>query len=334
MRMELTEDELVAAISRVLSGEEPGVVIGLGDDAAVLEPTSGQQIVTTDLLIEGVHFDPASISPHDLGAKAITVNVSDVAAMGGSPRAAVASIALRPDVEAAWVMELYAGMRDACADYAVALVGGDTNRGGVVVISVTVVGEVAPGRAVTRSGARVDDAVVVTGHLGAAAGGFLVSSASSARVAEALSRPWGRELVDAFERPVARVGEGQVLARCGATSMMDLSDGLAKDLDRLCAASGVGARVELATIPVAPALRAADDWLDADPLQLALGFGEDYELLATLPPANVDRARAELDPFGVTLTVVGTIIEGTRVVAVDGDGVERPLEPKGWDHFS
>jgi thiamine-monophosphate kinase len=140
--------------------------------------------------------------------------------------------------------------------------------------------------------------------------------------------------VDAFERPVARVGEGQVLARCGATSMMDLSDGLAKDLHRLCAASGVGARVELAAVPVAPALREADGWLDADPVELAIGFGEDYELLATLDPANVDRARAELDPFGVTLTVVGTIIEGTGVVAVDGGGVERPLEPKGWDHFS
>ncbi|HEX6330541.1 MAG TPA: thiamine-phosphate kinase [Actinomycetota bacterium] len=332
--MELSEDELVAAISRVLSGEQPGVVLGLGDDAAVLEPASGQQILTTDLLIEGVHFDPASISPHDLGAKAVTVNVSDVAAMGGSPRAAVASIVLRTDVEAAWVMELYAGMRDACTDYALSLVGGDTNRGPAVVVSVTVVGEVAPGRAVTRSGARPGDQIVVTGSLGAAAGGFAVSKASAARVGEALSAPWGRELVDAFERPVARVGEGQVLARRGATAMMDLSDGLAKDLHRLCAASGVGARLELEAIPVAPALRAATEWLEADPLELAVGFGEDYELLATFGEGDVDRAREGLDPFGVTLTAVGTIIEGSGIVAVDADGRDAPLEAKGWDHFS
>jgi thiamine-monophosphate kinase len=332
--MELSEDELVAAIARVLSGEEPGVVVGLGDDAAVLEPTSGQQILTTDLLIEGVHFDPSSISPHDLGAKAITVNVSDVAAMGGSPRAAVASIALRTDVEAAWVMELYAGMREACAEYALALVGGDTNRGEVVVISAAVVGEVAPGRAVTRSGARAGDRVVVTGSLGAAAGGFLISRATGARVAEALSGPWGRRLVGAFERPVARVGEGQTLARCGASSMMDLSDGLAKDLHRLCEASGVGARLELDAVPVSPDLREAGAWLEADPLELALGFGEDYELLATLAQADVARADEALDPFGVTLTVVGTIIEGRGIVAVDGDGNERPMEARGWDHFA
>ena len=332
--MELSEDELVAAITRVLSGEQPGVVLGLGDDAAVLEPSSGQQILTTDLLIEGVHFDPASIAPRDLGAKAITVNVSDVAAMGGSPRAAVASLVLRTDVEAAWVMELSAGMREACAEYALSLVGGDTNRGPVLVVSVSLVGEVAPGRAVTRSGARPGDHIAVTGSLGAAAGGFAISRASASRIGEALSNPWGRELVDAFERPVARVGEGQVLARSGATAMMDLSDGLAKDLHRLCAASGVGARLDLEAIPVAPALRAAEGWLGADPLQLAIGFGEDYELLATFAEEDVGRAREDLDPFGVTLTVVGTIIEGSGVVAVDGDGVETPLEPRGWDHFS
>ncbi len=202
-----------------------------------------------------MHFDLASISARDLGAKAITVNVSDVAAMGGSPRAALASIALSPEIPAAWVMELYGGMRDACAEYALALVGGDTNRGEVVVVSVAVAGEVAAGRAITRSGARPGDAIAVTGSLGAAAGGLALSRAPAARTAEALSRPWGRELLDALARPVARVGEGQTLARCGASAMMDLSDGLAKDLSRLCLASGVGARVELASVPISPALR-------------------------------------------------------------------------------
>jgi thiamine-monophosphate kinase len=255
--------------------------------------------------------------------------------MGGSPRTALAAIALTPEVDAAWVMELYGGMRDACAEYAVALVGGDTNRGDLVVVSVTVTGEVAPGRAVTRSGARPGDEIVVTGSLGAAAGGLAVSRTPAAKTAEVLSRPWGRELVDAFERPVARVGEGQLLARCGATAMMDLSDGLAKDLGRLCRASSVAARLERASIPVAAALREGASTLAVDAEALALGGGEDYELLATLDPDDAAVARRELgERFDVALTTIGTIVEGSGVVIVDADGVWGPLEPAGWDHFA
>ena len=332
--MEISEDELIAAISRLLSGPAPGVLVGLGDDAAVLAPTTGHQLLTTDLLVEGVHFDLASISPRDLGANAITVNVSDIAAMGGSPRAALASVALSAGVEAAWVMELYGGMRDACAEYALALVGGDTNRGDLVIVSVSVAGEVAPGRAVTRTGARPGDAIVVTGSLGAAAGGLAVSRTHASKTAEVLSRRWGRELVDAFERPVARVGEGQMLARCGATAMVDLYDGLAKDLSRLCRASGVGARIELGAMPVSTALREGAASLGVDPLALALGGGEDYELLATLDPDDAEVARRELDErFGVPLASVGTITEGSGLVAIDVDGGEAPLEAAGWDHF-
>jgi thiamine-monophosphate kinase len=333
--MELSEDELVAAITRVLSGADPSVVVGLGDDAAVLEPTTGQLVLTTDLLVQGVHFELDSISARDLGAKAITVNVSDVAAMGGSPRAALASIALSAGIRAAWVVELYGGMRDACAEYALSLVGGDTNRGDLVVVSVAIAGEVAPGRAVTRSGARPGDAIAVTGSLGAAAGGLALSRASSAKTAQALSQPWGRELLDALARPVARVGEGQTLARCGVSAMMDLSDGLAKDLSRLCLASGVGARVELASVPIAPALRDGSPTLGVDALDLAIGGGEDYELLVTMSAAAVGRASEELrERFGVALTIVGEIVEGAGIISIDALGRETPLPPEGWDHFA
>jgi thiamine-monophosphate kinase len=333
--LDLSEDQLVAALTRLLSEDEPGLVVGPGDDAAVVEPGTGDVILTTDLLVEGVHFTGAAISARDLGAKAIVVNVSDVAAMGGSPRFALSSVALTPEVEAAWVVEMTGGMRDACREYGLALVGGDTNRGDLVVVSVAVVGEVAPGRAVRRSGARPGDALVVTGDLGAAAGGLALSRASHAVSAAALSEPWGRELADALDRPVARVGEGQTLAQAGASAMMDLSDGLAKDLSRLCESSGVGARVELDAVPIAEALRAASTTLGVDPLELALGGGEDYELLAAIDPAAVERATVELsDRFGVTLTRVGSIIEGRGVVAVGVDGREAPLRPKGWDHFS
>lgn len=333
--MDLSEDELIAAIRKVLSGEAPGVVLGVGDDAAVVETGAGQRVLTTDMLIEGVHFDRAVISARDLGAKAIVVNVSDVAAMAASPRFAVVSVGLTSEVDAAWVVELYGGMRAACDEYALSLVGGDTNRSDAVVISVTVVGEVAPGKAVTRSGARPGDLVVVTGSLGAAAGGFVLSRSHPSKVAQVLSRTRGRELLDAFLRPVARVGEGQTLAQAGATAMMDLSDGLAKDLSRLCRESGVGARVELAKVPVSPALVDAAPSLGVDPLDLAIGFGEDYELLATIDLTDLDLARRELDErFGVTLTDVGVIIEERQLVAVDEAGRETLLEPKGWDHFA
>jgi thiamine-monophosphate kinase len=333
--MELSEDELIEAIRRVVDAEHPGVLLGIGDDAALVAPGSGETVLTTDMLIEGVHFERGSISARDLGAKAIVVNVSDIAAMAASPRYALVSVALPEDVEASWVVELAAGMRAACDEHALALVGGDTNRAPVVVISVTVVGDVAPGRAVRRSGARVGDAVVVTGELGAAAGGFALSRAHPSRAAAALSQPWGRELAGALARPVARVGEARSLAQAGATAMMDISDGLAKDLARLCRASGVGARVELARVPVAGALRAGAETLGVDALALALGGGEDYELLATLPPEGVPRAREALDErFGVPLAEIGRIVEGSGLVAVDADGHEAPLEPVGWDHFA
>jgi thiamine-monophosphate kinase len=329
-----SEDELIAAIRKVLSGDAPGVVIRVGDDAAVVEAAAGQQVLSTDMLVEGVHFERSTISARDLGAKSIVVNVSDVAAMAASPRYALASIALSPEVEAAWVMELYGGMRAACDEYALTLVGGDCSRADAVVISVTVVGEVAPGRAVTRAGAHPGDLIVVTGSLGAAAGGLALSRARPSKAAEALGKRWGRELAEALARPVARVAEALTLAQAGATAMMDLSDGLAKDLSRLCLESEAGARVELARVPVAPALREGAGLLGVDPLELAIGGGEDYELLATIDLTHLDRARNELDErFGVTLTEVGVIIE-EGLVAVDADGNESPLEPKGWDHFA
>ncbi|HZP90707.1 MAG TPA: thiamine-phosphate kinase [Actinomycetota bacterium] len=332
--MDLSEDELVEAIRRVLSDGPAGVIVGIGDDAAVVEAGTGSQVLTTDMLVEDVHFERTFVSPRDLGAKAIVVNVSDVAAMAASPRYALVSLGIPSELEAAWVIELVGGMRAACQEYALTLVGGDTDRADRIVISVTVVGEVAPGRALTRAGAHPGDLIVVTGSLGAAAGGFALSRAHPSKVGRALTSAWGRELLDAFARPVARVGEGQTLQQAGATAMMDVSDGLAKDLSRLCAESGVGARVELARVPVAPALRPAAELLGFDPLELALSGGEDYELLATIDVTNLELARRELDErFGVTLTDVGVIIED-GLVAVDPGGATVPLEPRGWDHFA
>lgn len=329
-----TEDELVGAIRKVLSGESPGVLISVGDDAAVVEPGNHQLVLTSDMLVEGVHFDLGSVSAHDLGHKSITASVSDVAAMGGSPRYGLVSVALPRDVEAPWVMELYGGIREAADEYGMAVVGGDTSRGERHIVSVSAVGTVARGKAVTRSGARPGDHLVVTGTLGAASGGLRLATEPPHGVRGALGSEWGRELVQAYLRPVARVGEGETLAQSGATAMIDISDGLALDLSRLCRESDVGASLRLADVPVSPGLDELGRLLGVDPLEQALHGGEDYELLACLPPDAVGPAQKRLrERFGTLLTAIGEIT-GDGLVAVAANGNETPLEPKGWDHFA
>ena len=333
--MELTEIELVRGIRKVLSGHAPGVVVGVGDDAAVVDPRPHPAVLTTDMLVEGVHFEVGVSSPHDLGHKAVTVNVSDIAAMGGSPRFGLACLAVSEKLETSWIMELYGGMRQAANDYGMTMVGGDTSRGEQVVLAVTVIGEVAAGRAVTRAGARPGDALVVTGSLGGSAGGLRVAGAQHGRQSEALSSEWGRTLVALHERPVARVGEGQTLAAAGATAMLDLSDGLALDLARLCEESRAGARVRLEVVPLSEGLEELRGLMDVEPLDLALHGGEDYELLAAIPKDAVEPAREALrERFRTPLTEIGEIVAGAGVVAVGDDGSEDPLEPKGWDHFA
>ena len=196
------------------------------------------------------------------------------------------------------------------------------------------VGTVGRGKAVTRSGARPGDQLVVTGALGAASGGLRLATEPPHEVRGALGSPWGRELVQAYLRPVARVGEGETLGQLGATAMIDLSDGLGLDLARLCRESRVGASLRLADVPVAAGLEELGRLLGVDPLDQALHGGEDYELLACLPPQAVEPARERLrDRFGTRLTAVGEITDDD-LVAVRADGRREPLDPKGWDHFA
>jgi thiamine-monophosphate kinase len=317
--VDLSEDELIDAIRRVLSGAGPEVIVGPGDDAAVLAQGAGELVLTADAMIEGVHFDRRITSARDLGYKAVMASLSDIAAMGASPRAALVTLVLTPDLDVAWVMQLYGGMRQACDEHALWLVGGDLARGEQIAISVTATGEVAPGRAVTRAGARPGDVLAVTGALGASASGLRVARSGRVR------GETDRALLYAHLRPTARVGEGAMLARHGATAMMDVSDGLAKDLSRLATASGVGATIRLHDVPVADGATRDD----------ALGGGEDYELLATLPDGEAFTAAAgELrDTYGTALTAIGSIVDGAGINAMGDDGAERRLAPTGWDHF-
>ena len=331
------EDELVAALSEMFATDAPGVVAGVGDDAALVAPAVEGRLeaLTADLLVEGVHFDVDVISPRDLGYKALAVNVSDVAAMGAAPRYALVSLALPREVDPPWVMALFRGLREAADGYAMSVVGGDLSRAELTVLAVTVVGEVPEHVAVTRSGARPGDRVVVTGELGASAAGLIVLRDRRDPEGRFLSTEEGREVVRAHLLPMARVGEGQTLAASGATAMIDVSDGLARDLRRLCRSSRVGARIVLEDVPVAQAARVVAASLDTDPLGLALGGGEDYELLATMPQESVRLATRKLhERYHTPLTVIGEVVAGEAVMAVEADGSERPLGPMGWDHFT
>jgi thiamine-monophosphate kinase len=318
--VDVTEEELLEAIRRALSDPAEPVRVGVGDDAAVVAPGSGELVLTTDALVEGTHFVLGTWSARDLGYKAIAVNVSDVAAMAASPRYALAALTLSERVDAAFAMELIGGMRECADEHAVRIVGGNLARGREVSVTVTLLGEVAPGHAIRRDGARVGDLVAVTGSLGAAAAGLRCSATRG---------PWSddeRAAIHRLMRPVPRVGEAAILARVGATAMIDLSDGLLLDLTRLARASGVGVSVRLEDVPVAPAATRHE----------ALGGGEDYELLVTLPsPEALERSRRDIRAtFGVGLTSIGTVVEGDAVVLVDAAGEARPIGTLGWDHFA
>jgi len=318
--LDVTEEELLGAIRRALSDPADAVVVGVGDDAAVVAPGTGELVLTTDALVEGTHFDLGWWSARDLGYKAIAVNVSDVAAMAASPRYALAALTLSDRVDASFVMELLGGMRECADEHALWVIGGNLARGSEVAVTVTLVGEVAPGRAIRRDGARPGDVVVVTGTLGAAAAGLRRASARGDWTDDE------RAAIRRLMRPIPRVGEAAILARAGATSMIDLSDGLGLDLSRVAEASGVGASIRSQDVPVAAAAS----------LDEALGGGEDYEILATLPSsAAAGRAAREIaETFGVGLTEIGSIVEGAGVRVTDARGSERPMADAGWDHFA
>ena len=319
MTVDISEDELLTAIGRVLSGTGPEVLVPVGDDAAVVRRGAGDLVLSTDALVEGTHFDRAMSTPRDIGYKAIAASISDIAAMAASPRYALCALTLSDDVDAGWTMELFGGMREASDEFACTLIGGNLARGADVTVAITVTGEVARGAAVRRGGAKPEDVVVVTGTLGGAAAGRRLARRGA---------PWTEDELDAIhhhERPAPRVGEAPVLARNGATAMIDVSDGLARDLARLCEASGVGVRLDPAAVPAHPAAAEGE----------ALGGGEDYELLATMPSAGavVDAASELADVFATPLTAIGTITtEGLQTV--DDSGKTHPLEPSGWDHFA
>jgi thiamine-monophosphate kinase len=325
------ETALIAALNRLFGPPPATVALGIGDDCAALAVAGADYLLwTVDTLIEGVHFDLAYFSLPQLGRKALAVNLSDIAAMGGEPLYTLLSLGWPRDRDVAGALELGAGLAQAAQEYGVAVIGGDTVASPAgVMVTLSLLGRVHRDEMLRRQGARAGDRVYVTGPLGEAAAGLEILQRGLALDAE-LHRALGAAHLD----PRPQLHAGRVLASQKlATALIDLSDGVATDLGHICRASGVGARVPAATAPVSPRVQAAAASLGVDPLDLALKGGEDYQLLFTSPAAKTPAlfqafAQAALPPP----LPLGEIISGAGVLLVTAEG-EKDITGEGFDHF-
>ena len=299
---------LISALTRIFEQGEH-VLVGPGDDAAVLRIRSGHVVVSTDLMVEGRHFRRDWASAEDVGHRAAAQNLSDVNAMGGRAHSLTVGLAAPADLPVQWALDFARGFAEECALVGASVVGGDLTRADEVVIAVTVMGSCAQSP-VLRSGAEPGDVVALCGRQGWAAGGLAV-------LGRGFRSP--RVLVEAYRRPEPPYDAGQAAAQAGATAMIDVSDGLLSDAGHLAEESGVTLDLHRAAFEVPEPLHAVGSALGADPMRFVLGGGDDHALLATFPPDRV--------PDG--WTVVGEVREGEGVT-VDGAAYDGPT---GWVHF-
>jgi len=330
---QLTERELVARIQQRLAPAPAWLLVGIGDDAAVVEPERNRvEVLTVDAIVDGVHFDRAFAPPDAIGHRALAVNLSDLAAMGAAPRLALLSMALPPSLPLDDFDAIAGGIARLAAAERLHVVGGNlTTTGGPLTIDVALVGTVKRRQALTRSGARAGDEVYVSGALGGAAAGLALlrrdGAAPPAQSAHAAA------LVDRYLRPRPRVRLGLMLARNRAASAcVDLSDGLADGLHRIAEASGVGITIEGDALPIDPAARALFDERGDDPIRAAICGGDDYELLCTVRPRTRRRLAAAARHGGAALTRIGTCT-ADRAVVVQRGGAAMPV-PQGYSHFA
>lgn len=314
------------------------LICGIGDDAAVFRSTAGREtVITSDLLVEDIDFRRTTTPPYLLGHKALAVSLSDIAAMGARPLWSLISIGVPEDVwQTEFVDRFYDGLLDLANRYSVQLIGGDTSRTneGCVIDSI-VAGECAAGTAVMRSGASAGDQIFVTGSLGAAAAGLRLIERGAHLAEQNLGDEDSQKLDHILLRqlrPEPRVGWGIVLGdERLATAMIDLSDGLSSDLNRLCDASGVGALIDSSLLPVDNHVIELCGRRALDPLQLALHGGEDFELLFTVKPADVARLPRRVD--GVEIKRIGEITNASEGVKIAEGSRTWELGPGGWKHF-
>ena len=330
---DLGEAAVIERILRRTPAPPDWVPTGIGDDAAVVEPARGTlDVVTTDTLVEGVHFDRAFVSAADVGHRTLAVNLSDLAAMGATPRVAVLSLVLPGTLAATDLDGTIEGLLALAARHGVSLVGGNVTRtSGPLVLGVTAVGAVRRRRVLTRDGGRPGDELWVTGAVGAAAAGLAALRQEPA--AEPASGADLEDCIERYRRPEPRVRIGTLLGRNRvARAAIDLSDGLADGLRQLARASGLGAVVDAAAIPVHPGARRWFGRDGADPVEAALRGGDDYELLIAVPRRRRRALRMLARLFrGVPVTRIGELTKSPDLVLRTADG-DRPV-PAGYEHF-
>lgn len=331
----MREREMIQTISDLVGQKElaEGLIRSIGDDCAVISRTDRSVwLLSMDSLVEQVHFDLRFHPPYQLGRKAVSVNVSDVAAMGGRPQFLLLSLGLTPDRDQEWFEEFMAGLESACREYGCLLIGGDTvSSPRALTLTLTIIGEQDREAVIYRSGARPGDDIWVSGKLGLAAAGL-----DLLRLGIGLENDEFGSLLTRHLDPQARVELGLRLARSRVVrAMLDLSDGLATDLAHLCKESGVGARVEARFLPGYPALDRAAVLLDRQPIDWMIRGGEDYELLFTASPAAGKSIQALAARQDVPVSRIGRIVREQGVVLIRGErgkGEQERIDFQGYEH--
>jgi thiamine-monophosphate kinase len=320
---DLGEFGLIDLLAKMAAGRDERLLIGIGDDAAAWQGDASIQLATVDSLIQGVHFPTEIASWQELGWKALAVNLSDIAAMGGTPRYGLVSLALPPETEVDDVTALYTGMLELAKQYKVTIVGGNISNAPMVIINVTVLGNNPQKRILTRSSARPGELIAVTGYLGSAAAGLEMLTKKLEFEVDTAAR-----FRQAFFKPIPRITEGQLLLEQGAKTAIDISDGLLADLSQICKASKVGAQIDADRVPVEPLVKAA---FGDKATELALTGGEDYELLFTAK-AEVIAGIKKAAPCPIS--AIGEIVAAKGVTVVDRRGKPVNVDGAGWEHFT
>lgn len=328
---EIGEEKLLEEIRRIFAASNSSLPVAIGDDGAVVDcPPGTEQVWTSDLLVEGVHFRKDWQSPSQLGRKSLAVNLSDLAAMAAKPATALLSLSFSSGCDVGEITDFCRGFCEVALDFGVAVAGGDLSGSpGGMVISVAAGGTVEAGAAVLRSGAAPGETIFVTGRLGSAAAGLRIIDSGGAR------GPGEADLVRSFLEPEPRCREGQALAEAGVSAMTDISDGLSTDLTHICTASGTGGLIDTGSIPVADNLRQAARDRDWDVSELIMCGGEDYELLFTADESKAGGAiRACAAESGIGITAIGstTAAAAGLMMSMPGGG-EKELQDCGFDHF-
>lgn len=331
---EIGEFKLIERLQRRMPPPRPGLRLSIGDDTAAWQPTAGMVVLATcDSQVEGRHFLRSKAAPYQIGRKSLAVNLSDVAAMGGTPTCALVSLGVPNDLEVEFLDELYRGLLDEAKPFEVSIAGGNFSSADQIFIDVTLFGECDPQTMLTRSGAKPDDVVCVTGNLGAASVGVDVLLAERVVPVRAAARDF---VLRAALTPTPRVREGQVIARSGlATAMVDISDGLAADMGHICDESHVSVRLFAEPLPIDDKTVDVSTAMGRDPLDPALHGGEDYELLFTAKRETAEKLCALVQAeTGTPVNIIGDILpQGEARTFIRGNGRMIPLHNRGWNHF-